>query len=51
MHNYGGHKELTFHIVLPKDMNLADAHHISDCIEEKLREELHIETTIHIEPS
>ncbi|MFH1379426.1 MAG: cation diffusion facilitator family transporter [bacterium] len=51
MHHYGGHKELTFHIVLPKDMKLADAHHISDCIEAKLREELHIETTIHIEPS
>lgn len=50
MHNYGGHKELTFHVILPKDMMLIDAHRISDSIEEKVRRKLNIEATIHIEP-
>lgn len=49
-HKYGDNRELTFHIRLPADMRLEDAHDISEKLEKKIREEMNIETTIHIEP-
>ena len=49
-HKYGDNKELTFHIRLPADMRLEEAHKISEKLEKKIREEMNIETTIHIEP-
>ncbi len=50
MHEYGNHKELTFHIKLPHDMSLQEAHHIADRLECVIREEMNIEATIHVEP-
>lgn len=50
IHNYIRHKELTFHIRLPQELNVDRAHQISTKIEQALREELHLEATIHIEP-
>jgi cation diffusion facilitator family transporter len=50
MHIYGDHKELTFHIKLPPDMTLKQAHDIANRIEEKVRRDLKIEATIHMEP-
>ena len=49
-HKYGENKELTFHIRLPADMKLKDAHKIAEELEEKIKEEMDIETTIHVEP-
>jgi len=49
-HKYGDNKELTFHIRLPADMRLEDAHGITEEVEKKIREKMNIETTIHIEP-
>lgn len=50
MHNYGKHIEITFHIQLPGNMKLEDAHNIANNIEEKIRKKLNIEATIHMEP-
>jgi cation diffusion facilitator family transporter len=50
MHIYGNHKELTFHIKLPPEMSLKEAHDIASRIEEKVRREMKIEATIHMEP-
>jgi cation diffusion facilitator family transporter len=50
MHIYGDHKELTFHIKLPPDMTLKQAHDIANRIEEKVRRDMNIEATIHMEP-
>ena len=50
MHIYGDHKELTCHIELPAQMSLKKAHDIANDIEEKIRQEMHIEATIHMEP-
>jgi len=50
MHIYGDHKELTFHIKLPPDITLKEAHDIANSIEEKVRAEMKIEATIHMEP-
>jgi len=49
-HKYGDNKELTFHIRLPADMRLEEAHSIAEELEKKIKEEMYIETTIHIEP-
>ncbi|MCF6359717.1 MAG: cation diffusion facilitator family transporter [Cyclobacteriaceae bacterium] len=49
-HNYGYHKELTFHIALKGSLSLKESHHLADLIEAKIREELNIEATIHIDP-
>ena len=49
-HKYGENRELTFHIRLPADMRLKDAHKIAEELEEKIKEEMDIETTIHVEP-
>ena len=49
-HNYGRHRELTFHIMLPQDMELKDAHDIATEFEKMIQEDSGIETTIHLEP-
>ncbi len=49
IHNYGTHKELTFHLVFPEDMPIKKCHEIATCIEEKIKKELGIEATIHLE--
>ena len=50
LHQYGNHKELTFHIKLPPDIHLKKAHDIADDLEKRIKEEMDIESTIHIEP-
>jgi len=50
LHEYGDHSELTFHIKLPKTKSLEEAHLIASCIEDTIRKETGIETTIHMEP-
>ena len=50
LHDYVMHKELTFHLKLSPDLNISEAHRLVSEIEEKIKTELDIETTIHIEP-
>jgi cation diffusion facilitator family transporter len=50
VHSYGSHAEMTLHIKLQKDISLGDAHNIASHIEDSIRDELNIETTIHMEP-
>ncbi len=50
IHDYGYHKELTFHLRLPAETQLIKAHEIADKIEKKIKEQINIESTIHIEP-
>ncbi|MAG13426.1 MAG: cation transporter [Spirochaetales bacterium] len=51
IHRYGDHIEATMHVSLPNNYTLDEAHLIADKIEERLRKELGIEPTIHLEPS
>lgn len=48
-HNYGQHKELTFHIYLPENMTVKEAHNIAEKIEKKLLSEKNIFATVHID--
>jgi len=48
-HNYGNHKEITFHIYLPENMTVKEAHSIADNIEKDLKKQLNITATVHID--
>ena len=50
IHNYINNKELTFHIKVENSMDVETAHGIATKIENKIKEDLKIVTTIHIEP-
>lgn len=50
LHQYGQHKELTFHISLPQDLRLKEAHNIANTLETMIHERLGLETTIHMDP-
>jgi len=49
-HQYGTHTELTFHINLPADMTLKEAHDIASKYEKEVFKKFGLETTIHVEP-
>jgi cation diffusion facilitator family transporter len=48
-HQYGNHTELTFHIYLPGNLSLDQAHEIATQYEELIDKELDISATIHID--
>jgi len=50
LHRYGEHRELTFHIKLRGSMDISTGHRVANDIEKRLREEMGIEATIHMEP-
>lgn len=50
IHNYVSHQELTFHIKVDNRMDIESAHEIATRIEKRIREEMNIHSTIHIEP-
>ncbi len=50
LHRYGQHLELTFHLELPPEMSLKEAHENVSMVERKIKEEKDIEATIHVEP-
>ncbi len=51
IHRYGEHKELTFHIRVCDDCSLREAHNVASVIEQDIRENLNVESTIHLEPT
>lgn len=50
LHRYGSTMELTLHLRLPPAMSVGQSHEIGHRIEERLRSELALEPTVHIEP-
>jgi cation diffusion facilitator family transporter len=50
LHRYGDHLELTFHIRLRGALDIASGHRVAQEIESRLRKEMGIEATIHVEP-
>lgn len=50
LHTYGNHKEVTFHINLPSQMSVKEAHNLSDHIERQIKTDMDIIATIHVEP-
>jgi len=50
LHEYGDHKEITFHIRLADEMTIDEAYQITKKIKDQVRDELDIEATINIDP-
>jgi len=49
IHRYGEHTEMTFHIVLPEEMELKEAGKLTRRLFERINNELNIIPTIHID--
>ncbi len=50
VHSYGDHNEITFHIYLPPEMSIREAHEIVDSIENQIAMEYGYSVTLHIDP-
>lgn len=50
LHHYGNHQEMTFHIKLDGKLSLEEAHIVATKLEQKIKENLNITATIHMEP-
>jgi len=50
IHNYGQHKELTFHVKLDQHTDIRTGHALATEIEKRISKNLNIEATIHLEP-
>lgn len=50
IHKYGDHSEMTFHVHFPEDIKIKDAHKSVTKLEEAIKKQTGIETTIHMEP-
>lgn len=50
LHEYGDHKELTFHVRMPRDRRIEDAHVITTAIKNEIRAKMGIEATIYLDP-
>ena len=50
IHHYGDHTEFTFHIKVPGEETVEEAHRKATLIEMQIKTELKIDATIHIEP-
>ncbi|NOZ61709.1 MAG: cation transporter [Calditrichaeota bacterium] len=50
LHEYGSHRELTFHVSIDGESSLQDAHRLVDELEKLVSQKLDMEVTIHIEP-
>ena len=51
LHRYGDHTEIIFHLSLPGDRPLSWAHEIADVVEERIRDEMRMEATVHVDPA
>ena len=51
VHSYGDHNEITFHICLPSEMTIREAHEIVDYIENQIAKEHSYSATVHIDPN
>lgn len=50
IHNYGVHTEFTFHVKVLGTETVREAHSKATLVEDRIRKELHMDATIHIEP-
>jgi cation diffusion facilitator family transporter len=51
LHRYGDHVEVTLHARVSQAMSLAAAHALASKLEDRMRADLSLEATIHVEPA
>jgi len=49
-HEYGSQMVISFHLEVPSELKLSEAHTIADKIEKKILNELNIKATVHLDP-
>jgi cation diffusion facilitator family transporter len=49
-HEYGSQMVISFHLEVPSQLKLSEAHTIADKIEKKISQELKIQATVHLDP-
>jgi cation diffusion facilitator family transporter len=49
-HEYGTQMVISFHLEVPSQLQLSEAHTIADIIEKKILNELKIQATVHLDP-
>jgi divalent metal cation (Fe/Co/Zn/Cd) transporter len=49
-HEYGSQLVISFHLEVPSELKLSEAHTIADKIERKIVNELNIQATVHLDP-
>lgn len=49
-HEYGPQKVISFHLEVPNNLRLSEAHTIAEKIEHSIQENLQIQATIHLDP-
>lgn len=50
IHNYGDHTEFTLHVKVPGEETVAKAHDLATRVEIRMKKEMNVDATIHIEP-
>jgi len=50
IHHYGDHAEFTFHVKVPGEETVREAHAKATLVERKMKELMNMDATIHIEP-
>jgi len=50
MHQYGDHTEFTLHVKVPGNETVWHAHQLATQVEKRIKQEMNMEITIHIEP-
>ncbi len=50
LHEYGEHKELTFHVRMPRDKTIEEAHAVTTLIKDELLSKINLEATIYLDP-
>ena len=50
LHNYVTQKELTFHMLIDKEITIENGHSMATAIEKMIKEKYNMDATIHIEP-
>ena len=49
-HNYGNHQLVSLHIEVDEDMTLSEAHRVSEEMTTRIRDELGLHPTVHVDP-
>jgi len=49
-HEYGAQKVVSFHLEVPNYLKLSEAHAIAEEVEGRIKNELHIQATVHLDP-
>jgi cation diffusion facilitator family transporter len=51
VHEYGSHKVISLHVLIPGEMETARSHHLAKLVEKAVSKSLNASTVVHVDPS